>query len=96
MLYAYCEEYVLTLASRDVGNYEEFLKRIPGTDREKEATVRVAYGYLMMHPGKKMQAMDASAPAHMQEYVKTLNQIYKSQPALYQKDDETEGSSGFS
>ncbi|CUM72661.1 1%2C4-alpha-glucan branching enzyme GlgB [Blautia hydrogenotrophica] len=91
MLYAYCEEYVLTLASRDVGNYERFLKRIPGTDKEKEATVRVAYGYLMTHPGKKMQAMDASAPAYMQEYVKTLNQLYRSQPALYQKDDETEG-----
>lgn len=92
MLYAYCEEYVLTLASRDVGtSYQEFLDKVAGTQGEKEATVRAAYGYLMTHPGKKMQAMDAAAPGPMQEYMKALNQVYRSSPALYQLDDAVEG-----
>lgn len=91
MLYAYSEEYILTLASRDVGTYQEFLDKLPGSQQEKEATLRAAYGYLMTHPGKKMQALDADAPAPVQEYIKALNELYLGQPALYQKDDETEG-----
>lgn len=91
MLYAYSEEYILTLATRDVGTYQEFLEELPGSQEEKEATARAAYGYLMTHPGKKMQAVDGNAPAKVREYIKALNELYRSQPALYQMDDETAG-----
>lgn len=91
MLYAYCEEYILTLASRDVGTYEEFLEKIAGSGQEKEAAVRAAYGYLMTHPGKKMTALDTEAPAAVQDYMKALQELYRSHPALYRMDDVTEG-----
>ena len=56
MLYAYCEHYVLTLGCRDVGNVEEFMKKLPGDEAQKLAQIRAAYAYMMVHPGAKMMA----------------------------------------
>lgn len=96
MLYAYSEEYILTLASRDVGTYQEFLDKLPGSQQEKEATLRAAYGYLMTHPGKKMQALDADAPAPVQEYIKALNELYLDSPLCIRRTMRRKASSGYS
>ena len=58
MMYAYSEHYVLTLGKRDVGTLKEFLEKLPGSSRQKDAQLRAAYGYLMLHPGVKMTAPD--------------------------------------
>ena len=59
MMYAYSEHYVLTLGKRDVGTLKEFLEKLPGSSRQKDAQLRAAYGYLMLHPA--LYAMDGNS-----------------------------------
>ena len=91
MLYAYSEEYILPMGTRDVGCLKELMEELPGSASQKGANARLAYGYQMVHPGKKMQAADRQAPEPFKEYLKALVQVYKSCPALYEKDDDPEG-----
>ncbi|MDD7219675.1 MAG: 1,4-alpha-glucan branching enzyme, partial [Clostridia bacterium] len=91
MLYAYCEHYVLTLGSRDVGTLKDFLSRLPGNEEQKIAQVREAYTYMVMHPGCKMTAPDADMPEELKTFVKELNSMYVTHPALYQMDDSYDG-----
>ena len=90
-LYAYSEHYILTLGSRDVGNLEEFMAKLPGDDKHKLAQVREAYSYMMVHPGCKMMAPGAAIPEGLAKCIQALNTLYKSSPALYQMDDEYDG-----
>lgn len=91
MLYAYCERYILTLGSRDVGTFSQFLDRLPGEEGQKLATMRAAYGYLMTHPGKKMLCPDQQLPEELTAYLKELLKLYRTLPALYQMDDQPDG-----
>lgn len=91
MLYAYCEHYILTLGSRDVGTLKEFADRLPGTQEQKDAQIREAYAYMMLHPGCKMMAPDKDMPKDLEMFVKDLNNMYLAHPALYQMDDEYDG-----
>ncbi|MDO5337673.1 MAG: 1,4-alpha-glucan branching enzyme [Eubacteriales bacterium] len=91
MLYAYCESYILTLGSRDVGSTEEFMNKIPGTEEHKRATVRLAYAYLILHPGRKMLSPDAQQSPGAERYLQELLKLYKNSPALYELDEDTEG-----
>lgn len=91
MLYAYCEHYILTLGSRDVGTLKEFADRLPGTQGQKDAQIREAYAYMMLHPGCKMMAPDKDMPKDLEMFVKDLNNMYLAHPALYQMDDEYDG-----
>lgn len=91
MLYAYCERYVLTLGSRDVGTIEDFLGRLPGTAEEKYSALRAAYGYQMTHPGKKMLYPDRKLPEGLEMYLKELLKFYREHPALYEMDNEPDG-----
>ena len=90
-LYAYSEHYVLTLGKRDVGSLEDFMDKLPGTKEQKEAQVREAYAYMMLHPGCKMMAPDEEMPAGLKACIRDLNAIYKTNPALYQMDDTFDG-----
>ncbi|MDO4272504.1 MAG: 1,4-alpha-glucan branching enzyme [Eubacteriales bacterium] len=90
-VYAYCEHYVLTLARRDVGNLENFMNKLPGSDEQKLAQVRAAYAYMMLHPGCKMMAPDPQLPKELGACILDLNQLYSSKPALYTKDDDYDG-----
>ena len=91
MLYAYSERYVLTLGSRDVGGYEDFLEKLPGDENQKKAQVREAYAYMTLHPGRKMSALFSDAEEGIRECIRDLNAMYKAYPALYEKDDEYDG-----
>ena len=90
-VYAYSEHYVLTLGSRDVGNLENFMSVLPGTSAQKLAQVRAAYAYQILHPGCKMTAPDPDLPEGLGNCLRDLNALYRSQPALYEKDDDYEG-----
>lgn len=87
-IYAFSEYYVLTLGLRDVGTLSQFRGRLPGTKGEKEAQLRAAYAYQMLHPGCKMSAPDASIGDGLFACLRDLNEIYRSHPALYAMDHE--------
>ena len=91
MLYAYCEHYILTLGSRDVGTLKDFADKLPGSEEQKNAQIREAYVYMMLHPGCKMMAPDKDMPKELEVCVKDLNNMYLAHPALYQLDDEYDG-----
>ena len=91
MLYAYCEHYILTLGSRDVGTLKDFADKLPGTEEQKNAQIREAYAYMMLHPGCKMMAPDKDMPKELELYIKDLNNMYLAHPALYQMDDQYDG-----
>ena len=91
MLYAYCEHYILTLGSRDVGSLKDFADKLPGTEEQKRAQIRAAYAYMMLHPGCKMMAPDKDMPKELETYIKDLNNMYLAHQALYQMDDEYDG-----
>ncbi len=86
--------------------------KMPGRPAGKYANLRLAYGYLFTHPGKKMLFMGQDLGAHrewnyerpmpwdkfsgeehqqMMSYMKALLKLYRSQPTLYQMDDDPEG-----
>ena len=91
MVYAYCEHYILTLGTRDVGSLEKFMENLPGNTEQKFAQVRAAYSYLTLHPGCKMTAPDKETPEKLQKFMGDLNGLYRSHPALYEKDDDYDG-----
>ena len=91
MMYAYSEHYVLTLGKRDVGTLKEFLEKLPGSSRQKDAQLRAAYGYLMLHPGVKMTAPDGDVGPEMRAYLHDLNELYRNHPALYAMDGNSDG-----
>ena len=91
MMYAYSEHYVLTLGKRDVGTTAEFLEKLPGSLKQKEAQLRAAYGYLTLHPGIKMTAPDFDITPELKEYIHDLNEFYKTNPALYLMDGNSDG-----
>ena len=58
MVYNYSEQFMLPVSIGDVMDaYGSAYAKVPGKKKTKLANLRVLYGYLMMHPGKKLLAM---------------------------------------
>lgn len=114
MLYQYSENYILAFTHNDVmAEQGSMVSKMPGNMDDKMANLRLAYGYMVMHPGKKHLFMgqdfaqyaewdanrsldwklneDYKKHQEMMHYVAALAEFYKTQPALYQCDYETEG-----
>lgn len=91
MLYTYCEHFILTLGSRQTGDLRSFMQRLPGNDEEKLSQARAAYSYMMLHPGGKMMAPGKNSSDEMQQFIHDLNDLYVSQPAMYELDDDYDG-----
>ena len=111
--YTYAENYVLVISHDEVVHLKcSMLNKMPGTEMDKFANLRTAYGFMYGHPGKKLLFMgqeiaqftefnenaevdwslfEFDAHVFMQGYVKELNELYKSEPALYELDSSPEG-----
>lgn len=113
MVYAYSENFILVLSHDEVVHEKgSMISKMPGGYEDKFSNLRVAYGHMMTHPGKKLLFMgqeiaqfaefneasevdwslfEFDAHVYMQGYVKELNKLYMTEPALYELDSSSEG-----
>jgi 1,4-alpha-glucan branching enzyme len=105
LLYAFHEHFMLELSHDEVVHGKgSLINKMPGNEWEKCANLRVLFGFMFGHPGKKLLFMgnefgqhrewnhDAGLDWHqleqaphqgLQAYVRDLNRLYTSEPALY-------------
>ncbi len=93
MLYAYSEDFIVGFTHDDADNgAKPLVSRMAGAaEEERQANLRAAYGYWMTHPGRKILFMGQDTGRNMQAYVKALNRLYRTQPALYRLDSHPDG-----
>lgn len=89
MWYNYMDRFMLSL-SRDRVIFEKgrLFEKMPGEEKDKLANLRVGYGFMMTHPGKKLLN---SEEIFDETYMKALLNLYNSYPALSEMDYVVDG-----
>ena len=113
MIYAYTERFVLALSHDEVVHGKaSLLSKMPGQRDRKFANLRLTYGYMFTHPGKKLlfmgqdigewdewnekreigwELLQYDDHIHLNNLVRSLNEFYRSTPALYELDNDVRG-----
>ncbi len=113
MVYAYSEKFVLVLSHDEVVHEKgSMIEKMPGGYEDKFSNLRIAYGFTMTHPGKKLLFMgqefaqfkefdesseldwslfEFDAHNYILDYVRDLNKLYFTEPALTKFDSEDSG-----
>lgn len=114
MIYNYSENFILVLSHDEVVHMKaSMLGKMPGKDDdERFANLRVMYGFLYAHPGKKLlfmgqdfgqrsewseeksvewELLEKDCHRQFQDYVRDLNKLYVTEPALHELDYVTDG-----
>lgn len=114
MVYQYADNFIVGFPHSEVSDGKPSMigKMTGDTEDRKFANLRAAYGYMYVHPGKKLMFMGQDFAQYnewdskgslewslleedkhkkLNDYVKGLNNMYKSQPALYELDNYESG-----
>jgi 1,4-alpha-glucan branching enzyme len=111
--YSFSENFMLPLSHDEVVHGKgALIGKMPGDEWQKNANLRLLFGYMYGHPGKKLLFMggeigqwkewnhDESIEWHALQYtfhdgirkwVKDLNHIYRTEPALHELDFSLDG-----